>query len=129
MLQIPDSPNKWETLGDDPLAQVVAAAIYGRTQPSVLSFPQVDGYKDDDVASGIALVGKFTALIKVWDVDPLTQVKVAVEEWSDGELKLIHNLIEITEHMDSKIKAAKAVIANFKDGHPKAWRSFCLRVH
>jgi len=59
----------------------------------------------------------------------LPQFEVALEEWSDGELKPFRNLIEISELMDSEIREAKAVIANFKGRRPKAWRSFCQRVH
>ena len=59
----------------------------------------------------------------------LAQVEVALEEWSDGELKLFRNLVEISERMDSEIRGAKAVIAKFKDRRPKAWRSFCQKVH
>jgi hypothetical protein len=31
--------------------------------------------------------------------------------------------------MDAEIGGAKAIIANFKGRRPKAWQSFCQRVH
>ena len=59
---------------------------------------------------------------------PLVQVGV-VFKWNDSKLELIHNIIEGWEHMNCEIRAAKAIIADFKDRHSKAWRSFCLKVH
>ena len=65
----------------------------------------------------------------MWNADHLPLAKVALEEWSNGKLKLFHNLIEISEFMESEIRGAKVVIANFKGKQPKVWWSFCQRVH
>ena len=117
--------DEWESFDDDIIARVVVV-IYGC---AALLFPPLDGYQDDDVASKIALVRKCTAFhggVEHW---LLAQVEVALEEWSNSELKLFCNLIEISERMDFKIRGAKSVIANSKDRWPKAWQLFCQRVH
>ena len=50
--------DEWESFDDDIIARVVAVVIY---DCAALLFPLLDGYQDDDVASGIALVRKCTA--------------------------------------------------------------------
>jgi hypothetical protein len=46
----------WESFGDPVLVRVTGAIEYGRSQPSRLSFPPLDGYNEHSVASAVGLV-------------------------------------------------------------------------
>ena len=110
------------------MVQVTIAVVYGIGQPATFAFQPLGGFSEELVATALVLVRHACLHHSSFNLTTNTQIIIALEEWSNGQLVSFRTLVTIANIISQRVQEMVHNLRSFKEGRPTAWRQFCQDV-